>query len=159
VVSIIILPNKCWTMHLYIYIYTNTYIFTNNSLNGHSPSWETQPLKKFHASRRGLLRRDAVQCCGRIPMFPKSMLPLTYPEDGGSMDLWNVGILPQHYTASQRRRPRLETSPWKPQNSYPYFTFNCFRIAVAFWLGCEKLSSASLRIYEGKSKSKGTFQK
>jgi hypothetical protein len=30
------------------------------------------------------------------------------PEDGGSMDLWNVGILPQHYTASQPRRPRLE---------------------------------------------------
>jgi hypothetical protein len=24
------------------------------------------------------------------------------------MDLWNVGILPQHYTASQLRRPRLE---------------------------------------------------
>jgi len=30
------------------------------------------------------------------------------PEDGGSMDLPNVGILPQHYTASQPRRPRLE---------------------------------------------------
>jgi hypothetical protein len=40
------------------------------------------------------------------------------PEDGGSMDLWNVGILPQHYTASQPRRPWLETSPpWKSQNS------------------------------------------
>jgi hypothetical protein len=24
------------------------------------------------------------------------------------MDLWNVGILPQHYTASQPRRPPLE---------------------------------------------------
>jgi hypothetical protein len=31
------------------------------------------------------------------------------PEDGGTMDLWNVGILPQHYTASQLRRPGLET--------------------------------------------------
>jgi hypothetical protein len=29
-----------------------------------------------------------------------------YPEDGGSMDLWNVGILPQHYTASLSRRWR-----------------------------------------------------
>jgi len=29
------------------------------------------------------------------------------PQDGGSMDLRNVGILPQHYTASQLRRPRL----------------------------------------------------
>jgi hypothetical protein len=26
------------------------------------------------------------------------------PKDGGSMDLWNVGVLPQHYTASQPRR-------------------------------------------------------
>jgi hypothetical protein len=24
---------------------------------------------------------------------------------GGSLDLWNVGILPQHYTSSQPRRP------------------------------------------------------
>jgi hypothetical protein len=26
------------------------------------------------------------------------------PEDGGSMDLWNIGILPQHYMVSQPRR-------------------------------------------------------
>jgi len=44
-----------------------------------------------------------------------------HPEDGCSMDLWNVGILPQHYTASQPRRPRVEVSPpWKPQNSQTY---------------------------------------
>jgi hypothetical protein len=36
-------------------------------------------------------------------------------EDGGSLDLRNIGILPQHYTASKFRRPRLESSPpWKP---------------------------------------------
>jgi len=29
-------------------------------------------------------------------------------EDGGSMNLWNGGILPQHYRASQPRTPRLE---------------------------------------------------
>jgi hypothetical protein len=34
-------------------------------------------------------------------------------EDGGSMELRNVDTLPQHYTASQPRRPRLESSPWK----------------------------------------------
>jgi len=28
----------------------------------------------------------------------------------GRMDLWNVGILPQHYTASQHRRTRGEHS-------------------------------------------------
>jgi len=33
-----------------------------------------------------------------------------HPEDGGSMDLWNVGILTQNYTASKSRRLRLETS-------------------------------------------------
>jgi len=26
---------------------------------------------------------------------------MIHSEDGGSMDLWNVGILPQHYTMSQ----------------------------------------------------------
>jgi hypothetical protein len=30
------------------------------------------------------------------------------PEDGGNNVLRNVGILPQHYTVSQPRRPRLE---------------------------------------------------
>jgi len=30
------------------------------------------------------------------------------PEDVNSKILRNVGILPQHYTASQPRRPRLE---------------------------------------------------
>jgi len=32
-----------------------------------------------------------------------------HPEDGGSMDLWNDGSLPQHYTASQPRRPRPDS--------------------------------------------------
>jgi len=31
-----------------------------------------------------------------------------HPENGYSMDLWNVGILPQHYTASQPTGPQLE---------------------------------------------------
>jgi hypothetical protein len=39
---------------------------------------------------------------------------------GGWMDLWIAGILPQHYTASQPGRPRLEFSPqWKTQISHP----------------------------------------
>jgi len=29
-------------------------------------------------------------------------------EDGGSMEIGNVGILTQYYTASQSRRPRLD---------------------------------------------------
>jgi hypothetical protein len=58
-------------------------------------------------------------------MLPPSSL---HPECGGSMGLWNVGILPQHYTASQSRRPRLETSaPWKPPNWNAYNLFGYIR--------------------------------
>jgi hypothetical protein len=32
------------------------------------------------------------------------------PEDGGSMDLCNVGILPQHYTVSELRKTRIFTA-------------------------------------------------
>jgi hypothetical protein len=40
------------------------------------------------------------------------------PQSSGSVDLWNVGILPQHYTTSQPRGPQLEISPlWKFQIS------------------------------------------
>jgi len=38
-------------------------------------------------------------------MLPPSSL---HSEDGGSMDLWNVVALLQHYTASQPQKPRLE---------------------------------------------------
>jgi len=34
-----------------------------------------------------------------------------HPEDGDSLDLQNVGVLPQHFTASQPKRRRLESSP------------------------------------------------
>jgi hypothetical protein len=41
-----------------------------------------------------------------------------HPKDRSSMALRNVGILPQHYTTSQPRRQRLESSPpWKHQIS------------------------------------------
>jgi hypothetical protein len=46
-----------------------------------------------------------------------------HPKDGGSMALLNVGILPQHYTASQARRPRLEYS-YKFVFSREFFTQN-----------------------------------
>jgi hypothetical protein len=43
-------------------------------------------------------------------------------EDGGSMDLWNVGILPQQYTVSQPRRWR-QYGPLK--RWYPTTTLHC----------------------------------
>jgi hypothetical protein len=62
-----------------------------------------------------------MQCCGKIPVFRRFVLPPSsgWSEDGGSMYLRNVGILPQHCMASQASRPRLESSwPWKPQISH-----------------------------------------
>jgi hypothetical protein len=54
-----------------------------------------------------------VYCCSRIPTFRKSMAVTIFVslhlEDGGNTILRNVGILSQHYTASQPRRTRLET--------------------------------------------------
>jgi len=45
-------------------------------------------------------------------------MPIFHPEDAGSMDLRNVGILPQAYTALQLRRPWLESLlPWMLQIS------------------------------------------
>jgi len=41
-----------------------------------------------------------------------------HPGYVGIMDIWNVGFLPHHYTASKPRRPQVETSPpRKPKNS------------------------------------------
>jgi hypothetical protein len=38
-----------------------------------------------------------------------SLIPAIHIEDGGSMNLRNIGILPQHYPALRPRRPQLET--------------------------------------------------
>jgi len=39
------------------------------------------------------------------------------PEDGGSMDLRNVSILPQNYTASKLKKELESSLPWKPETS------------------------------------------
>jgi hypothetical protein len=48
--------------------------------------------------------------CTKVRMVRKSTR-VDPDEDGGSKVLRNIGILPQHYTASQTRRPRLKSSP------------------------------------------------
>jgi hypothetical protein len=60
---------------------------------------------------------------------PKRWYPTTsLPEDGGSMDLRNVGILQQLYTAPQLGTPRFESSPpRKSQTSQTYLIFKTFR--------------------------------
>jgi hypothetical protein len=60
---------------------------------------------------RCVFRQLSARCVGQTTR--------SHPEDGDSTVLRNVGILPQHYTASQPRRPRLESSSlWKSQISY-----------------------------------------
>jgi hypothetical protein len=64
---------------------------------------------------RGLLGCDTMKCCGRIPVFQRSVLlpPSGWSaEDGGSIDLWNSDNLPQHYMESQPRR-QLGTTTMK----------------------------------------------
>jgi len=46
-----------------------------------------------------------------IEFFWVTTLCSAVVEGGWSMDLQNFGILPKHYTDSQPRRPRHETSP------------------------------------------------
>jgi len=52
-------------------------------------------------SKSGLLGCDAVQCCDRANVSDVNA-------DSTFRVKWNVGILPQHYTASQTRRPRSD---------------------------------------------------
>jgi hypothetical protein len=54
----------------------------------------------------------AVMPCGIVVGYQR----FVRPEDGGSMDLRNVGVFPQHHTMLQPRRPRPELlPPWKPE--------------------------------------------
>jgi hypothetical protein len=56
-----------------------------------------------------------------MPLYQSQSL---HPEDRSSMDLWNVGILPQHYAVSQPTRSRLESSLlWKSPHSQ-YILYN-----------------------------------
>jgi len=110
-------------------------------------------------SSPGLLSCDAVKSCGRIQTFRRSMLPpssgwrwtseklISYynitwdhkPEDGGSTDFRNIGILPQHYKRSQLRSWR-QHGPLK--RCYPTITLHsvttqktstCFFTSVKAW--------------------------
>jgi hypothetical protein len=56
-------------------------------------------------SGRDLLGCDAVQRCGRIPTFRRTVLP----EDGDSNIVRNIGILQNHNTMSQPRRPQISS--------------------------------------------------
>jgi hypothetical protein len=120
----------------YIYISTvNTYLtrsycfITANSLSSHNTDLQWICLSvsvgsmlvsvHLHLYIR-LKSRSSGLWCGRIPTFRRSSLhPFSLQsDDGGSMVLRNVDILPQHYTASQPRRTRLESLS-KPHSLHP----------------------------------------
>jgi len=74
-----------------------------------------------------------------MDLWNVGILPQHYAEDGGSMDLWNVGILPQPYAASQTTIIRLGSSPpWKPQIlHFNSRSFACFAHAsLIFYPAC-----------------------
>jgi hypothetical protein len=60
---------------------------------------------------------------------------LWHTEDGGSMILWNTGIIPQHYTSSQHK------SLWLKSLSRDYMDDLCFwkqlQIVITLWLWCQ----------------------
>jgi hypothetical protein len=67
-----------------------------------SPEWCLLNVLPFKSWSSGLWRR--------VVLWYDTKVSEVYSEDGGCMDLRNIGILPHHYTASQPRRPRLELS-------------------------------------------------
>jgi hypothetical protein len=67
--------------------------------------------------------------------FHLQLLNFLEGEDGGSVILRNVGILPQWHTAPQPTRQRLESSsPWKPQILYCiYCIYVCIYIIYCIY--------------------------
>jgi hypothetical protein len=62
-----------------------------------------EAIQKHFTIFKSVLSIVILQGDGRLKV-PSSL----HPEDGGSKFLRNVGVLQQHYTASQPRRPQLE---------------------------------------------------
>jgi hypothetical protein len=98
---------------------------------------------------RGFLGCDTVYCWGRTPTLESHAASPLHPEDRDSMDLWNVGILLQNYTALYLRRPRLKSSPWRwrqhgpPKRWYPTTTLHGVTTQkISTWIFILKMEAA-----------------
>jgi hypothetical protein len=77
--------------------------------------WSSRTLVSYHSNTwRHNIKTEAVWTSETMVFYHNTTLRHNpgWSEDGGSMDLWNVGIVPQHYTASEPRRPRYEYEHW-----------------------------------------------
>jgi len=85
---------------------------TTHTLSYHQCHW--LPDLPFPLSTRSqTLPPSCTSGLYMCPFFPHCHS--LHPEDGGSNVIQNVGILPQHYMATQPRRPQLEPLLlWKP---------------------------------------------
>jgi len=92
-----LLVNMSWNKYVHLIL---LYFFIENVLT--LPKWYQKWRRQYSFWQPTVTENEKFR-----------YIPL--PEEVGSKVLRNGGILPQHYTASQPRRPRLKSSePWKP---------------------------------------------
>jgi hypothetical protein len=80
--------------------------------------WKFVCFKSLSSGLRHRILKMEAACASETLVSYHNIIWRQNREDGGSMVLRNVDILPHHYTASQPLGPQLErSSPWTPHTS------------------------------------------